>query len=632
MIDIFTELPRTIRRLLLLLLDSIIVAIAVWAAFAVRFGEWWPDMLTQVLLLLPFSLALILPICWGIGLYRSVLRYAGYELFYTIFKGVTIAVLLVIAGWTLLQIAAVPRSIWFIYWVVLVTLISASRLFLRDYLLRRYSGAGARKQVIIFGAGVAGVQLAMALRHDPEYSPIAFVDDSTELQGSVVLGLKVHPPERLPRLIAHDQIEAILLAIPSASRRQRRNILARLTRFPVRLMVMPSLTELASGAKRIDDLRAVDVEDILGRDPIKPHPALLASCIRHKTVLVTGAGGSIGAELCRQIIQLSPRRLVLFDVSEYALYRIEQELSALCAGLAKSPELVATLGSVSHRKRMHMVMQQHKVQTVYHAAAYKHVPIVEANPIEGIQNNIFGTYYTALAAAEADAETFVFISTDKAVRPSNVMGASKRLAEMVLQAMAKQAGRTRFCMVRFGNVLASSGSVVPLFREQIRRGGPLTVTHPEVSRYFMTIPEAAQLVIQAGAMAQGGEVFLLDMGEPVKIVDLARRLIELSGLRVRDEQNPEGDIEIVFTGLRSGEKLHEELLIGSANQATDHPMIKRAHEESLPWFQVQRYLERLTQASKSFDYAAVNSILHEAVAGYENGTSMLPPQQAASAS
>ena len=632
MINAFTELPRTIRRLLLLILDSGIVVVAVWTAFAVRLGEWWPDMLTQAILLLPLSLALILPVCWGIGLYRSVLRYAGYELFYTIFKGVTIAVLLVIASWGLLQIATVPRSVWFIYWFVLVTLISASRLFLRDYLLRRFAGEGTRKLVIIYGAGVAGVQLAMALRHDPEYSPVAFVDDSTELQGSVVLGLKVHAPERLPHLIEHDQIEAILLATPSASRRQRRNILARLTSLPVRLMVMPSLTELASGAKRIDDLRAVDVEDILGRDPIKPHPALLAACIRHKTVLVTGAGGSIGAELCRQIIQLSPRRLVLFDVSEYALYRIEQELCASCASLANPPELIATLGSVNHRKRMKMIMQQYKVQTVYHAAAYKHVPIVEANPIEGVQNNIFGTYYTALAAAETHVETFVFISTDKAVRPSNVMGASKRLAELVLQAMAKQASRTRFCMVRFGNVLASSGSVVPLFREQIRRGGPVTVTHPEVSRYFMTIPEAAQLVIQAGAMAQGGEVFLLDMGEPVKIVDLARRLIELSGLRIRDEQNPEGDIEIVFTGLRSGEKLHEELLIGSANEATDHPMIKRAHEESLPWFQVQRYLERLTQASKNFDYATVDAILREAVAGYDNtGTDMLTQQQAASA-
>jgi len=629
MIDYFTGLPRTLRRLLLLLLDSVVVVVAVWAAFAVRLGDIWPLMLQQAILLIPLSLALILPVCWGIGLYRSVLRYAGYELFVTIFKGVTIAVLLVIATWAMLRLAIVPRSVWFIYWFILLVLISGSRLLLRDYLLRRFASDSLRKKVIIYGAGVAGVQLAMALRHDPEYSPVTFVDDNAELQGSVVLGLKVHAPDQLAQLIEQDQIEAVLLAVPSASRRQRRNILTRLTGLAVRLMVMPSLTELASGAKRIDDLRDVDVEDILGRDPIKPQTILLTACIRNKTVLVTGAGGSIGAELCRQIIQFSPRCLVLFEVSEYALYRIEQELSAFCNSLAHSPEIVAMLGSVNHSRRMKTIMQQYQVQTVYHAAAYKHVTIVEQNPIEGVQNNIFGAYYTALAAAEAQVETFVFISTDKAVRPSNVMGATKRLAELVLQGLAIQSSRTRFCIVRFGNVLASSGSVVPLFRNQIRRGGPVTVTDPEVTRYFMTIPEAAQLVIQAGAMARGGEVFLLDMGEPVKIVDLARRLIELSGLRVRDENNPDGDIEMVYTGLRPGEKLHEELLIGGNNEATDHPMIKRAQEESLPWLQIQRTLERLQQASKNFDYARVDRLLRETVDGYCGARNALegPPSQ-----
>jgi FlaA1/EpsC-like NDP-sugar epimerase len=573
-------------------------------------------MLEQGILLIPLSLMLVLPVCWSIGLYRSVLRYAGYELFATIFKGVTIAVLLVIAAWAILQLTVIPRSVWFIYWFILLILIGGSRLLLRDYLLHRFAGDSGRKKVIIYGAGVAGVQLAMALRHDPEYSPIAFVDDNTELQGSVVLGLKVSPPTQLKYLIGQEQIEAVLLAIPSASRRQRRDILARLTALPLRLMVMPSLTELASGVKRIDDLRAVDVEDILGRDPIKPQAILLTACIRNKTVLVTGAGGSIGAELCRQIVHFSPRCLVLFEVSEYALYRIEQELSVFCKGLAHPPEIIAVLGSVNHQRRMTTLMQQYRVQTVYHAAAYKHVTMVEQNPIEGVQNNVFGTYYTALAAADARVETFVFISTDKAVRPSNVMGASKRLAELVLQGFALQSSRTRFCIVRFGNVLASSGSVVPLFREQIRQGGPVTVTDPAVTRYFMTIPEAAQLVVQAGAMARGGEVFLLDMGEPVKIVDLARRLIELSGLRVRDEHNADGDIEIVYTGLRPGEKLHEELLIGSHNEATDHPMIKRAHEESLPWLQLQHTLERLQQASKNFDYTQVDRLLHESVSGY----------------
>lgn len=618
MIDFFSSLPRPVRRLLLLLLDSVAIMLAVWASFSIRLSEWWPDMLHQAISLFPVALVISLPIFFALGFYRSVLRYAGWHMFNTIVKGVSLSLLLLIAAWAMLQGAIVPRSAWFVYWFILIALSGGSRLLLRDYLRRRFAEANNRKRVIIYGAGVAGVQIATALQHDLEFMPVGFVDDSPELRGSVIFGLKVQTPKHLPQLIRREQAEVVLLAMPSASRKQRRDILDALASLPVRFMVMPSMTELASGAKRIDDLRDVDVADILSRDPIKPNPALLKTCIRGKTVLVTGAGGSIGAELCRQIIQLGPRRLVLFELSEYGLYRIERELRSALASMARPPqlELIALLGSVNQRQRIHQVMVQFAVQTVYHAAAFKHVSIVEQNPLEGIQNNIFGTLYTAQAAAAAGVETFVLISTDKAVRPSNVMGASKRFAELVLQGLDQQPHKTCFCMVRFGNVLGSSGSIVPLFQQQIRAGGPVTVTDPEVTRYFMTIPEAAQLVIQAGAMADGGEVFLLDMGEPVNIIHIARRMIELSNFTVRDEEHPNGDIDIQFTGLKPGEKLHEELFLGSDNSATAHPMILQAREQSLPWDDVQTYLDRLRQYSKQFDEDAACAVLQEAIGEY----------------
>lgn len=617
MIDFFSSLPRPVRRLLLLLLDSVAIIISVWVSFVVRLGEWWPEMLHQALLLFPFALAISLPIFFLLGFYRSVLRYAGRHMFNTIVKGVSLSLLLLIAAWAMLRGAVVPRSSWLVYWFILIALSGGSRLLLRDYLRRRFTDAANRKRVIIYGAGVAGVQIATALQHDLEFIPVGFVDDSPELRGSVILGLKVQTPKRLPQLIRQEQAEVVLLAMPSASRKQRRDILEDLASLPVRFMVMPSMTELASGAKRIDDLRDVDVADILSRDPIKPNPALLQACIRDKTVLVTGAGGSIGAELCRQIIQLRPRRLVLFELSEYGLYRIEQELRTVLASMTQPPELITLLGSVNQRQRMHQVMAMFAVQTVYHAAAFKHVSMVEQNSLEGIQNNIFGTLCTAQAAAAAGVETFVLISTDKAVRPSNVMGASKRFAELVLQALDQQDYKTRFCMVRFGNVLGSSGSIVPLFQQQIRAGGPVTVTDPNASRYFMTIPEAAQLVIQAGAMAEGGEVFLLDMGEPVTITHIAQRMIELSSFTVRDQDHPNGDIEIQFTGLKPGEKLHEELFLGSDNLATEHPMILRAREQSLSWQQVQHYLDRLSQCSKQFDEDAARAVLQDAIPEYQ---------------
>lgn len=608
MIDSLLNMPRVGRRVLLLLLDAGSILLSVWAAFAWHSGAW-SDLPAAFRLLVPLLLGTGLTVFWMLGVYRPILRYAGRDLFGTLAKGIGLSLLLVMAAWLLLRGGEIPRTVWGVTALLMLVLIGGSRLLLRDYVTRRFAANVTRKPVIIYGAGVAGVQLASALRHDPVYLPVAFVDDSRELQHSVMMGLKVHAPCQLPGLVAREQIDAILLAIPSASRYQRRRILDHLTPLPVRLLVMPSMTELASGAKRIDDLRDVDVEDILGRDPVRPQPELLEACIRDKVVMVTGAGGSIGAELCRQIVQLGPRRLILLELSEFALYRVERELREQLGKAIRAPELISVLGSVTQRHRVASTLRRYGVQTIYHAAAYKHLPIVEQNPLAGVQTNVFGTLHTAEAAAASGVETFVFISTDKAVRPSSVMGATKRLAELILQGLANAHARPRFCIVRFGNVLGSSGSVLPLFREQIRRGGPVTVTHPDATRYFMTIPEAAQLVIQAGAMAQGGEVFLLDMGEPVSILALARRMIELSGFQVRDEQHPNGDIDIRLTGLREGEKLHEELLIGTRDAPTVHPMIKRAQEETLPWSVVHQYLMRLQQAIEDMDEKALREWL-----------------------
>ena len=629
MLERFLHLPTAVRRFLLILGDALAVLVAVWASFAIRLGEWWPDMLQDVVWLFPLAVVVFIITFAAFGLYRSILRYADESLFFTIVQGASVGILLMMAVWVFWQEGIVPRSSWLICWLVLVGLVGGGRLLLRRYLRRRFHRAGA--PVIVYGAGEAGAQLVHALRYGSEFNPVVFVDDNSQLWGSVVLGLKVRAPFKLPRLVMHHEARLILLALPSASHQRRRDILETLARLPVRVMDLPSLADLTSGARRIDEFREVGVEDILGRDSVQPNAALLQARVRGKTVMVTGAGGSIGSELCRQILSLRPRRLVLFERSEYALYAIEQELRAMLANMetSRSPagrtvpvseagiELIPLLGSVVQRQRVQVVMERFGVQTVYHAAAYKHVPIVEHNPIEGVRNNVFGTWRAVTAALAAGVETFVLISSDKAVRPTNVMGATKRLAELILQGLAGESGITRLCMVRFGNVLDSSGSVVPLFREQIRNGGPVTVTHPEVDRYFMTIPEAAQLVVQASAMAQGGDLFLLDMGEPVRIDDLARRMIRFSGLTIRDDEHPDGDIEIRFTGLRSGEKLREELLIGADDLPTEHPMIRRAREHHPPWSIIQDALTRLDSAAHAFDYAAVRAILLEVVAEYQ---------------
>jgi FlaA1/EpsC-like NDP-sugar epimerase len=513
----------------------------------------------------------------------------------------------------------IPLSAFGIYWALALPYVGGSRFVVRYLFLRRIGARGTVTRVAIYGAGNAGARMCSALLGGPDFEPVAFIDDKKSLQGSSINGIRVYASESLPDLVRRRRIERILLAMPMTSRRRRREVLTALEPLGVHVQSLPNLSDLISGKSQFNELCDVDVSDLLGRDPVPPRPRLFGSCIRGKCVLVTGAGGSIGSELCRQIIRLDPSRLVLFEMSELALYNTQRELEEVAAHERLSVEIVPLLGNAHHRHRVREVLSTFGVQTIYHAAAYKHVPIVEHNVIEGIHNNVISTWYTAEAALETGVETFVLISTDKAVNPANVMGATKRLAELVLQALQERTTHTRFCMVRFGNVLASSGSVVPLFQEQIRRGGPVTVTHPDVIRYFMTIPEAAQLVLQAGSMAKGGDVFVLDMGRPVRIDDLARRLISLMGLTVRDADTPDGDIEIEYTGLRTAEKLFEELLIGSNVTGTDHPMIMRAIEHHIPWPRMQQVLNEQLVALASFDCHRALALLTESVAEYQTG-------------
>jgi FlaA1/EpsC-like NDP-sugar epimerase len=491
--------------------------------------------------------------------------------------------------------------------------IVGSRALVREWL---YLRRGQKERILIYGAGVAGAQLVGALRDSGQYVPVAFVDSDRTLKGRVIAGIRVHSPGDLPRLIQRERINSVLLAIPSCSRRQRQLILKSLEPYPVHVRTVPDISDIVAGHASVADLREVEPSDLLEREPVTPDESLLHACIRGKIVMVSGAGGSIGSELCRQIMRLLPSRLLLLEMSEPALYHIDRELRTIAAAQNVDVDIVPLLGNAHHRDRVREIMQQYRVQSVYHAAAYKHVPIVEQNVVEGIHNNVFSTWYLAEAALESRVETFVLISSDKAVNPSNVMGATKRFAELTLQALQGRSTGTRFCMVRFGNVLESSGSVVPLFREQIKRGGPVTVTHRDVIRYFMTIPEASQLVLQASAMGRGGDVFVLDMGKALRIEDLARRMIHLMGLTVRDQSNPEGDIEIVYTGLRPAEKLYEELLIGSNVTGTEHPMIMRAMEPHLPWPELREILVEMLDALNDFDCQRARELLIRTVSEY----------------
>lgn len=611
-------LPRAAKRIIVLFVDLGLCILTVWLAYYLRLGEFI-SLSGNALLAAAVAIAMALPIFVVSGLYRAIFRYSGWPALLAVARAVSIYGILYASIFTAIGISGVPRTVGIIQPILLLLFVGASRALARVWLGDQYQSIlrhASRPKVLIYGAGRAGRQLAAAMANSFEMQVVGFLDDDDRLHGHVLNGLSIYNPEDLPSLVPALNISDVLLAMPSINRKRRNEILPLIRSAHVSVRTLPSVTELAQGKVNISDLRELDIDDLLGREPVAPNHVLLAKNIVDKVVLVTGAGGSIGSELCRQILSVGPEKLLLIEQSEFALYVIHQELMDKLGG--RKIKLVPLLASVRDDDRMHEIMSTWKPNTVYHAAAYKHVPLVEHNPAEGIKNNVFGTLTAAKAAAENGVSDFVLISTDKAVRPTNIMGASKRLAEMILQALAETGLGTRFTMVRFGNVLGSSGSVVPKFRQQIRDGGPLTLTHPEITRYFMTIPEAAQLVIQAGAMAmgKGGDVYVLDMGQPVKIMDLARRMIELSGLTVKDESNLEGDVEIVITGLRPGEKLYEELLIGDNPKSTSHSGVMKAHEDFVDWDSLEQKINALEMALNVNDVSVIRLLMQQLVSGY----------------
>ncbi|RRV29818.1 polysaccharide biosynthesis protein [Pseudomonas sp. o96-267] len=634
-------LSRRSKRLLQVGADIVLIWIALWLAFVVRLGDLGAaEPFSGHAWLFACAPVLAIPIFIRMGMYRAVMRYFGNDALKSIFKAVSLSALLLalLVYWYRDSSALIPRSMVFNYWWLSLMLVGGLRLMMRQYFMGAWfdplgSQAHAGRdvsRVAIYGAGTAGNQLVAALRLGRAMRAVAFVDDDAGVANRVIAGLRVYTPKHIQQMIDETGADEILLAMPSISRARRREILDALEPYALHVRSVPGFSDLASGRVKVEDIQEVDIADLLGRDAVPPRQDLFERCIKNQVVLVTGAGGSIGSELCRQILASGARTLLLFEHSEFNLYSIHGELQQRIERESLPIKLVPILGSIRNFERLFDILQTWRVNTIYHAAAYKHVPMVEHNVAEGVLNNLVGTLNAAQASVKAGASNFVLISTDKAVRPTNVMGSTKRLAEMVLQALSRESApllfgddsgvhhvnKTRFTMVRFGNVLGSSGSVIPLFREQIKQGGPVTVTHPNITRYFMTIPEAAQLVIQAGSLGQGGDVFVLDMGEPVKIADLAEKMIRLSGLTVRDERSPHGDIGIEFTGLRPGEKLYEELLIGEDVKPTEHPMIMRAEEDMLPWDELKARLEALLAAVSEDDYARVRVLLRETVHGY----------------
>lgn len=612
--------PRPAKRVFVVAVDIVMALLATWVAYSLRYetlhwpsnDQWWVYLLGPVL---------AVPIFARFGLYRAIFRYTGMDVLFVTGQAITLYALtrIVLLYWV--KWPVFPLTLGVLQPIIFFVLIGSSRVLAR-YVL---AGIGLGKEhyrgrMLIFGAGAAGVQTSSAMAITGHVKLLGFVDEDPAKIGHTINGVPVFSALQVPHLVRDLGITDILLAIPSASRDRRNNIIQSLRSLPVHTRTLPGLADLTSGRVTVRDFRELDVEDLLGRAAVTPQADLLACSLFNQTILVTGAGGSIGSELCRQILLERPRRLLLLDHSEYGLYALHRELQAWCDAQHSDIELVPLLASVVNRQRLDWICTHYQPDTVYHAAAYKHVPMVECNPSEGVSNNVFGTLNMAQAAQAARVASFVLVSTDKAVRPTNLMGASKRMAELILQAMADRASPhgTCFSMVRFGNVLGSSGSVVPMFREQIAQGGPLTITHPDVTRYFMTIPEAVQLVLQAAAMAQGGEVFVLDMGEPVKILDLARRLVGLSGLQVRDAEHPHGDIELSYIGLRPGEKLYEELLIGDNPSATAHPRIMKAHEDFMAWSELNRQLEKLQKAAVVEDVSAMRQVLRSCVHGFHD--------------
>jgi FlaA1/EpsC-like NDP-sugar epimerase len=636
-------LPRRRKRLIQVCTDIVLVWVALLLSFVVRLGvEDVTHPLFQHTWLFIAAPVVAIPLFIRFGMYRAVMRYFGNDALIAIIKAVSLSALILafVVYWYSDHKTVVPRSIIFNYWWLSMVIIGGLRLAMRQYFMGDWF-SGARHvpftsrddgliKVAIYGAGVAGNQLVAALRMGRVMRPVAFIDDDPNIADRVIAGLQVYKPKHIQQMIDVTGATELLLALPSSTRTRRREILGYLEGFPLHVRSVPNFMDLASGRVKVSDIQEVDIADLLGRDAVPAQEELLEHCIKEQVILVTGAGGSIGSELCRQIVHLGPAKLLLFDHSEFNLYSILSELEERIARESLPVELLPILGSVQHRWKLLEVMNTWKVDTVYHAAAYKHVPMVEHNIAEGILNNVMGTLYTAEAALQSGVSNFVLISTDKAVRPTNVMGSTKRLAELTLQALSQelapvlfgdkanvsQVNNTRFTMVRFGNVLGSSGSVIPLFHKQIKSGGPLTVTHPKITRYFMTIPEAAQLVIQAGSMGKGGDVFVLDMGQPVKIIELAEKMIHLSGLSIRSERNPQGDIELEFIGLRPGEKLYEELLIGDNVSETQHPMIMCANEAHLSWDQLKASITEVLVAVYANDYERVRQLLREVVSGY----------------
>ena len=617
------ELSRPLKRIASLIIDTILITGAFFFAYWTRLGKITSFDNHQIWLALSCTLVVTLIAFIKLGLYRAVLRYISFKALAMIATGALISSISLVLFSFFID-SFIPRTVPLIYFSYIFLLCGGVRMLVRYYiglLLDKNN-----ESVLIYGAGSNGRQLAVMLKHAYRYRIRGFIDDNVKLHGAYLLGNKIFSPKDISKLVQKYNVKVILLAIPSASRCERKAIIDSLIPLKIKVQTIPDMEEILQGNAKIDELREVKIEDLLGREPVLPNQELLQKNILNKTVMVTGAGGSIGSELCRQILLNKPKILILFEISEFSLYSIHQELLEIIKKNNLSIIIHPILGNVQDIERLDRVLAHFNIDTIYHAAAYKHVPLVEYNIIEGIRNNIFGTYNVAKCAADHNVKSFVLISTDKAVRPTNTMGASKRMAELCLQALSEQLknSQTCFSMVRFGNVLGSSGSVIPLFRKQILKGGPITVTHSDIIRYFMTIPEAAQLVIQAGSMAKGGDVFILDMGEPVKIVDLAKNLIQLSGLSVKDEKNPKGDIEIAYTGLRPGEKLYEELLIGGDNVTkTAHSRIMTAEEEYLPFEQLSNVLVELEQACEKADYMAIRQILLSAPTGFRPTTEIV---------
>ena len=606
------NLERIYKQFIMLLVDISTLLFVLWLAFVLRLGEPFPfDYIYDSLWIFIALPIVTIPLFIKLGLYRSVLQYIGIKVIATTFQATTISCLIIGFLMMFFRESSLPRSVLPIFWFIINVFVISTRFLFKGYLYSWDSFVNARKQTIIYGAGNAGVQLVESLKKSTIYAPIAFIDDDKSRQGTILNFLEVFPFDKIEELIKINEAKILLFAVPSASHKQRTQILQKLTKFPIEVKVLPSMDNIVGGVVSIDSIKHVGVADILGRSPVAPKQKLLERNIKRKNILITGAGGSIGSELSRQIINLSPNKIILLDNSEFNLYTIHQELSSLL----KSVKIIPSLCTVTNYYQLKKIISEHNINTIFHAAAYKHVPMVEMNVISGVYNNIIGTYNVARVADELKVDSMVLVSTDKAVRPTNVMGASKRFSELILQAFSVKSS-TCFSMVRFGNVLDSAGSVVPLFRKQIKKGGPVTVTHRNISRYFMTIPEAVQLVLQTGAMAKGGDVFVLDMGEPIKIIDLAYKMIHLSGLTPIDNKNPDGDISIEFTGLRPGEKLFEELLIGNNVIQSEHPRIMQARESKLLFEEVISCIEIIKSARKIQDEIIVKELLLKYVEGY----------------